>query len=1115
MFKEFDEFSFNDIFEAKPKYKKLKLKEGERRQVSILFADLSGFTALSETLDSEEVQTIVDEILTIFTKCIEHFGGNIDKYEGDLVMAHFGAIKASERDTERAISSGLLMLKQLHIFNKKLQNNSKTKDVKFNVRIGINTGEVTTGKVGKKRQYDFTVYGPAVNLASRMESNAPLNQIMIPDGTRELVKDSFEFENFGEISVKGISKPISVFLVKKRKDERIQRWEFQQSKLVGRQEELQTLRNTFEEVQQRSTENVNDKPILIGINGEPGIGKSRLVYELIQDSSDFVLFGSTPKIFQTHFALFTSMLSKYFKILRSDSMTEKRDKFEKGLKKLESLLSDENDIIELRDCKPLIGLLFHIEYNDSRLKLDGKELLTHIQIAIRHFIEAVAGGAQNSNSSLIVVFEDLHWLDDISANTINFLIETLNLEEKRNKKLMKNIFFILIYRPEYDLPAILKSKTEFTEIELLPLDTDNSNQIIRSMIPEHTIHESVIKKVMDMSLGNPFYLEEWCNFVNDLGEKIHSSKLPIPNSLNALISARIDKLDKDMKQMLQKAAVIGKEFLTKILTEVENRLETAMNVSEFLDELETNEYLRRILGVKYSKYFFKHILTHEVAYRTILRSNRRLLHKLVAEIIEEQFAENLIEYYFELAHHYSIAEVNEKAIEYLEKAGDLAKKNFDNYKAIELYDKLISLSDDPDKTKTLNIKIQLKKVEILILIGKFNTALELVTDLLSRSKKNNYKKYISLALQFLSHIHLIRNNSDTAFELLSKRMKMAKEENDLQGEIAVTGNFGIFYLIQTKFEEALPYLLECLAMSEKVNDTQQIVKSHTNLGLVYLELFDFENSIKHSKKSYRLANENGFKESELTAIVNLGMVYKLQGNVQEALKCFEASLHIAEEIQNKQKIALALGNIGNVFRETKNYEKAIEYYKKTYKVKEEMGLKRGLAITCCTIAQIYEYQKKYEKAIKLYTKGIELSENWKIDQCTYLLQKAEILFILKNYNEAQIVTSEMLKLSEQNNLEILLFKAKMLKEKISCKKNNKNFVQILMVALCKTKNTEVTKKKIKLAHIYFEIWYALRYEENKNESEKYRIIALQLYTKLYSKTPLYEFKKKIDELKEI
>ena len=213
MFDDLDHLILSDPFAKSSHQPALQLKEGERREVCILFADCHGFTALSEHLDHEVVHTLMDKLMQLFTARIKHYGGFIDKYEGDMVMALFGAKVASEQDTERAVEAGLQMLAVMNQFDRALEKRLG-RELDLGVRIGINTGEVTTGKVGEKREGDFTVMGDPVNLASRMESNAPLNRIMMPVATMRRVEQAFEFEAHGNIQVKGKAEPIEVWLVK-------------------------------------------------------------------------------------------------------------------------------------------------------------------------------------------------------------------------------------------------------------------------------------------------------------------------------------------------------------------------------------------------------------------------------------------------------------------------------------------------------------------------------------------------------------------------------------------------------------------------------------------------------------------------------------------------------------------------------------------------------------------------------------------------------------------------------------------------------------------------------------------------------------------------------------
>jgi len=319
MFDELDQLLAQDKFLQKKTKSTLKLKEGERRDVCVLFADIRGFTKLSENLDHEAVQNIIDKLMQLFSARIIHFGGYIDKYEGDLVMALFGAKVASEQDTERAIHAAMQMLVVLEQFNTSIVKEIGIEN-RLGVRIGINTGEVTTGKVGLKREGDFTVYGKTVNLASRIESNAPVDRIMLPEETMLIVKDVFDFKYHKEISVKGISKPVPVFLVKGLKKTIIHRWQTRRSTFVGRDKELAFLAEKFDLIKERITETEFQqyKPPVIGVQGEAGLGKSRLADEFLRSIPElaFYVHGTTPRIAQPPFCIFTSMMRQYLAFRR-------------------------------------------------------------------------------------------------------------------------------------------------------------------------------------------------------------------------------------------------------------------------------------------------------------------------------------------------------------------------------------------------------------------------------------------------------------------------------------------------------------------------------------------------------------------------------------------------------------------------------------------------------------------------------------------------------------------------------------------------------------------------------------------------------------------------------
>jgi adenylate cyclase len=393
----------SELFDTTLKDEVLELHEGERREVATLFADIKGFTAMSEYLDPEDVRMILDRLLQLFAHCITQYGGYVDKYEGDLVMALFGAKVASERDTERAIHAALAMLDKLEQFNALLAKKPELRGVQLGVRIGINTGLVTTGRIAEKREGDFTVYGDAVNLASRMESSAPVNRIMLPEATMRSVSDVFEFEDYGEIEVKGKSDLVSVFLVKGLKARQAQRWSHRQTVYVGRQSELAALQQAYQAVAQHiqqaevACQKVACQPILVGIKGAAGMGKSRLLYEFLaaRRHPRFVLQAATPHVIQNPYCVFTTLIKQYLNISHFDAPQVVKRKLETSFKTLEAYLPDSEELQTLRDIRPLIGFLIGVKYPDVRLESSGHDVLQpHLQAAIRHFLEHEKIGGQ-------------------------------------------------------------------------------------------------------------------------------------------------------------------------------------------------------------------------------------------------------------------------------------------------------------------------------------------------------------------------------------------------------------------------------------------------------------------------------------------------------------------------------------------------------------------------------------------------------------------------------------------------------------------------------------------------------------------------------------------------
>ena len=734
---------FDDLFEHELlidiEEPQLRLEEGERREVTVLFADVKGFTKLSQKLDPEEVHRRMDEIMKIFTRCITMYGGYVDKYIGDCIMGLFGAKKASEQDTQRAILAGLMMTSQLKLYNKLIRQKELSHGIEFNIRVGINTGLVHVGKMGQERVGDYTVIGSSANLASRMESNAPVGRIMLPVDSMKTVEHLFDFERVGFVDVKGYDEPIECYLVKSPRHHKVERWLKRKSIFIGREDEMRVLRDGFESLGKRQSAS------MIGISGDAGLGKSRLVHEFANTVRDDALIlqaicsGLRPKPFN----LFTSLLENLFLIHVNESEQCRKDK-------LHEALTD-----DLSDDEPLLGYLLGIRSNDVRLQQSKKDRLEHIRQSILALLKSIAKPA-------VLVLDDVHWIDESSQAVLDYLQERFFSQPDASRWQV-----ILMHRPDFELSINAE------EIDLKPLSSPEITRLIRQHTSDLDLSHGAIAKIEALSAGNPFYLEEWCNYIHNL-PKSDLKDFPVPANLHSLILSRLDQLDDEVKLLLQKAAVIGHEFFLDILHEIERRLENPAPLDTTIDDLEQQSMILRMLGFDYSAYFFKHITTREVAYQTLLISNRKLLHKLTAEAIESIFPDELDRFLYALADHYVRAEQTEKALLYLKQSAQHATDSYANRQAIRLWQKYIELL--PENETDERQSAQLKITEIQWLIGDWDDSESGVKLLIASRPK-------SQAIRFETHrqlgiCHFYRGRMDEARTAFDKALKIATTTND-------------------------------------------------------------------------------------------------------------------------------------------------------------------------------------------------------------------------------------------------------------------------------------------------------------------------------------------------
>ena len=657
--------------------------ESERMLVTVMFADISGFTAMSEKMDPEEVTCTMNDCFCMMGECIEQHGGTIDKFIGDCVMALFGVPKALEDAPQKAVNTAIELRNRLLQFNQE-----KKLAIPLNIHIGINTGEVVAGMMGSDRKQDFTVMGDTVNFASRLEDASQEGQILVSPATYQATKAGFEYRPLDPIILKGKAEPMQVyellsiretlFRVQCGADRMIS------SVMVGRNTELNR-------IEFQVMKAVNGEGSIVNVIGEAGIGKSRLIAELKNREVTKRVTLLEGRAISTGvnlgYHLITDLLKNWVRITEEDSKVTAYIKLEAAIRSIApEALEEILPFVATLMCIKLMG-----RYAERVRGIEGEALEKHILKNVR---DLMARGSQEL--PLAIILEDLHWAD---SSSIEFLGSLFRLVTK------ERIVFINVFRPGYADTGdrITKNiKENYSDhnidIYLQPLNEQQTDILITNLLNISGFPHKLREQIVERAGGNPYFIEEVVRsfidegaiIIKDSGFEVTDklSFMSIPLTINEVLMARIDRLDRDTRDLVKTASVIGRNFFYRILADVARAIE---NIDSRLAYLEEIQLIREQKRLEELEYLFKHALAQEVAYESILVQRRRELHRNVADAIEKIFKERLHEFYGILSYHYINAENWDKAEEYMLKAGEEALKSSASNEAIHYYQRAIEL----------------------------------------------------------------------------------------------------------------------------------------------------------------------------------------------------------------------------------------------------------------------------------------------------------------------------------------------------------------------------------------------------------------------------------------
>jgi class 3 adenylate cyclase len=665
--------------------------EGERKLVTVLFADVAKYTSMSEKLDPEEVHQIMDGAFKILMDEIHKYEGTINQFTGDGVMALFGAPVSHEDHAQRACYAALSIQKALGAYGEKI---GKDTGVEFKMRVGLNSGPVIVGAIGDDLRMDYTAVGDTTNLGSRMESLARPGTILVSGNTHRLARDFFKFESLGKIEVKGKKEPQEAFeLIKSGEVEtRIGASVAKGlTRFVGRKNSMAALLDAFDKVKSGAGQ-------VVGLLGEAGVGKSRLLLEMrnMLPEGEYTYLegqclqygGSMPYL-------------PVLDILRTYLDTKEGDREFLIKKKMEEKILD---LEKLKGVIPPFQSLLSLKVDDEDFsKLEAKEKREKTFEALRDLMIRVS-----QEKPLVLTIEDLHWMDKTSEEFLGYLIGRL-----ANTPIM----LLLLYRPEYTHPW--GSKSYYTKVGLDQLGTDSSSELVKAILEEGEAAPELTQLILNRAAGNPLFMEEFTHTLLENGsierkdEKYvlsgKASDIQVPDTIQGIIAARLDRLEDNLKRTMQVASVIGRDFAFRILQTITGMRE---ELKPYLLNLQGLEFIYEKNLFPELEYIFKHALTQEVAYNSLLLKRRKEIHARIGRAIEELYAERLEEFYEMLAYHYSRSDGLEKACRYSRLSGEKAEGNYSHREACDFYKGAINLLNQLPETAE-NKK---EKLEILYLM---------------------------------------------------------------------------------------------------------------------------------------------------------------------------------------------------------------------------------------------------------------------------------------------------------------------------------------------------------------------------------------------------------------
>ncbi|NIM95022.1 MAG: AAA family ATPase [Anaerolineales bacterium] len=834
--------------------------EGERKPVTILFADIVGSTAIAEKLDPEEWKEIVAGAHRCVSEAIYRYEGTIAQLLGDGVLAFFGAPITHEDDPIRAVHAALDIQQNIDAYGRELSGYVDD----FQMRIGINTGMVVVGTVGDDLHMEYLAVGDSVNLAARIQSAAEPGSVLISEATARLAQSAFELQDLGQAAMKGKDELIQVYEVLEVRSvpEAIRGIEGLSSPMVGRAAEFASLKDALVNL-------LDGHGQIVFVMGDAGIGKTRLVEEARETINGGIRwlegralsYGSALSYWPI-----TQLLLGDLDLTYGDPEARMRVALRR---RVTELFGEGNS-----ETLPFLMRLLGLKQEDAHAwikHLDSESVKQQILTSVSEYFAHVA-----EERPTVLFFEDMHWADPSSLEALEHLF---NITDRVP---LMVLILMRIERDHGSWQLKFKAETDFahryTQIQLKRLSSAESDQLVNYLLEISELPKNIQLIILERSEGNPLYLEEIIRNLIDhdvITREDHTwratkeiTEISIPETLQGVLLARIDRLEEDVRQTLQMASVIGKSFLFRLLEAI---AEAEQQLEEHLSQLQRMDIVREKLRWPELEFMFKHSLTQEAAYNSLLVERRRAFHLKVGKAIEKLFPDRTQEFLGLLAHHFEAAEIYDKAADYCYRAGEKAYEEAALEEAISYFYRALNLY------KMLDDPIKIGDVE-----------------------------------STLGWLQWVRGDRQASLMHIHRALSILEELGETKELAFAIANISRMHMLASEHDQSITWGERVLVLAERIDVGDAMVHTLNNVGISRIWTGDMEKGMAQLQESLRLSLALGHKEAASRAYINLSEVYMATGQFAEARATLEAYREYAVRTENPLDEVMVLLNLSFV-----------------------------------------------------------------------------------------------------------------------------------------------------------------------------------------------------------